>query len=772
MRKLFLFLSCFFTFVSMLQAQVAVGEWRMHFSYNTTTKVVLSDTKAYAVADNKLFSVDKDNFSIESYSKLSGLSENDVSMLAYDNVSKLLVVVYTNSNIDLIDEKGNIYNVADLYRKNMTVSKKVNHISFYQGSAYFACDFGIMVLNLTKKEIADTYIIGDNATMIPVYGVNVKDAYLYALTDEGIQKAPLQGVNLLNYENWRERIAMPDESALFRDMDAFNGDFYVAKQNEHVYVLQNGVWSVFYFNETRTPISIETIGGSFMINNATKITRFNSNLTSEIVADREVAESWYDESEGVYWIASNTQGLLRTIVGEGSFSYKPSSPYVSTAQKFYYNDGRILSAPGKSWDDRYGLSGAVLLFENEDWTVYTAESSGVYTFSNVFLDIVSLAIDPLDRNKVYASTWGEGVFVFENGIATQLFNGLNTNAVLETAVPNDHHYYRIDGLAFDKQKNLWMLNSHANGAVKVMTHQGEWYSLVYPTLANQPLLRDLMMHSRGQKWIISSTGSGRGIFVIDDNGTIVNTADDVTRFFNLFTDKDGNAISPSYYYSIAEDKDGTVWIGTDKGPLLMTNVSKVFDTNYTCTRVKIPRNDGTLLADFLLDNEEIRAIAVDAANRKWIGTGNSGIYLVSANGRETIHHFTVDNSPLSSNRIESICIHEDTGEVFFSTQDGIVSYRSDATKEAKTLNQIEVFPNPVHLHYTGLITIRGLVADTEVNIVTQSGQLVFTGTATGGSIVWNGNNANNTPLATGVYYVFCVNADGTDSGSSKFLVIR
>jgi hypothetical protein len=771
MRKIVVSL-CLFTLTSIISAQVAVGEWRMHFSYNYTSKVVVTPDKAYAVADNKLFSVDKKDFSIQTYSKLSGLSENDVSMLAYDATTKMLVIVYTNSNIDILDSKGRIYNIADLYRKNMIVSKKINHIFFENQYAYFSCDFGIMVLNLTKKEIADTYIIGDNATMSPVYAVNSDDTYWYALTAETIKKAPKQGVNLLNYENWLIAMNLPDDTQLFKDMDIFNDKLYVVKNNSHVYVYEQDNWTVFYTNENNLPISIRAIGNHFLINNTNTLLRYDVEMNQEQLSEIEVAESWYDDAEGVYWIASNTLALNRYLVGVGVASYKPSSPYLSTAQKLYYHKGRVLGAPGKSWDDRFGIPGAVLLFEDEKWDVYTAGTSGALSIINMFADVVSIAVDPSNENKLYVSTWGEGVFVFENGVATQLFNGLNTGNVLETAVPNNNNFYRIDGLIFDNQKNLWMLNSLANGGLKVRTSVGEWFSLTYPDIANQPLLRNLLIHSRGQKWIVSTTGSKRGIFVINDKGQMLDVVEHQTRFFNSFTDRDGNVIVPSYYYSIAEDKDGTVWIGTDKGPLLMTNVSRVFDDTYTCTRVKIPRNDGTILADFLLENEEIRAIAVDAANRKWIGTGSSGVYLVSPNGRETIHHFTVDNSPLSSNKIESIVIHEQTGEVFFSTQDGILSYRADATSGALTFAQVEVFPNPIRPDYQGVITVRGLVANTEVRIVNQSGQLVFSGVATGGSIVWDGISSTNKPLGDGVYYVFCVNADGTQYGTTKFLVIR
>ena len=178
------------------------------------------------------------------------------------------------------------------------------------------------------------------------------------------------------------------------------------------------------------------------------------------------------------------------------------------------------------------------------------------------------------------------------------------------------------------------------------------------------------------------------------------------------------------------------------------------------------------LGNFDFDGEKIKAIAIDGANRKWIGTESSGIYLLSEDGKETIYHFTTDNSPLSSNKIDAITIDEKTGEVFFATDEGILSYRSDATEPVNSFSKIQVFPNPVRPGYEGLITIRGLEENTQVKIVNVSGELVFEGISTGGSLAWNGKNYSNSKVPFGVYYVLCTSEDGIEKIATKVLIVR
>jgi hypothetical protein len=215
-----------------------------------------------------------------------------------------------------------------------------------------------------------------------------------------------------------------------------------------------------------------------------------------------------------------------------------------------------------------------------------------------------------------------------------------------------------------------------------------------------------------------------------------------------------------------------VWVGTDQGPLLFHNPLKAFDADFTCSRVKIPRNDGTSLADYLLVNEKVKAIVVDGANRKWIGTESSGVYLMSENGQETIKHFTVSNSPLLSNDILSIAINPISGEVFFGTGNGIVSYQSDASEGGNTFGDVYAYPNPVREGYTGVITITGLVQNSQVKITDLNGNLVCETVSNGSIATWDAKDIHGRKVSTGIYLAVCVNADGTQSSITKILIIN
>lgn len=215
-----------------------------------------------------------------------------------------------------------------------------------------------------------------------------------------------------------------------------------------------------------------------------------------------------------------------------------------------------------------------------------------------------------------------------------------------------------------------------------------------------------------------------------------------------------------------------MWVGTDIGPFLFNNLSKVYDANYTCSRVKIPRADSTNLADYLLVGEKIKAIAIDGANRKWLGTESSGVYLMSENGQQTIQHFTTSNSPLLSNDILSIAINPSTGEVFFGTGQGLISYQSDASEANSTFGNVYAYPNPVRQGFTGVITITGLVENTQVKITDINGNLICETVSNGSLATWDGKDVHGRKVNTGIYLAICANEDGTLSTITKILVIN
>ena len=319
-----------------------------------------------------------------------------------------------------------------------------------------------------------------------------------------------------------------------------------------------------------------------------------------------------------------------------------------------------------------------------------------------------------------------------------------------------------------------MLNSETDTIVRVRTSSGKWIGLYYGEIANVSLCDDYLMHSSGLMFLNSRRTDNHGFFCFDTNGTLENTRDDRHILRSSITNQDGTSYSPDEFYCMAEDLNGAIWCGTNLGVFVIADPSTFFDNDFHFEQIKIARNDGSGLADYLLNGVAISCIAVDGANRKWIGTHSNGIYLISSDGTEMIQHFTTDDSPILSNTIQCIAVHPTSGTVMIGTDAGLCSYVSDATEAAEELisDNVLVYPNPVRPDYTGPIAIKGLTMDSEVKILSTSGQLIWMGTSAGGTCTWNGTNKQGRRVASGVYHVVANNAEGKKAIVSRIIVIR
>jgi hypothetical protein len=320
-------------------------------------------------------------------------------------------------------------------------------------------------------------------------------------------------------------------------------------------------------------------------------------------------------------------------------------------------------------------------------------------------------------------------------------------------------------MAMDKNKNLWITQSEVIGNIKVLKPDGSW--IVNPITLDVPRIGDIIIARNGYKWVILPTGYG--LFILDDNNTPDIFTDD--RYKKMLVRDTENKIVPNVY-SIAEDLEGNIWVGTDEGPLVYNNPEKVIDSDLGAIRLKTPRNDGTGLADLVLATESITSIAVDGANRKWLGTLNSGAYLLSSDGTTRIKNYNEENSPIFSNSIVSLAIDNKSGEIWFGTLKGIQSVRGDASEGNEKFTNVYTFPNPVREDYSGSVTIAGLMRDSQIRITDISGNLVYETISDGGQASWDLKTYNGKRVTTGVYLVFCASNDGSQSFVTKMLVIR
>ena len=384
-----------------------------------------------------------------------------------------------------------------------------------------------------------------------------------------------------------------------------------------------------------------------------------------------------------------------------------------------------------------------------------------------YKDFYRIAIDPMDPEHYFVASWGYGLFEFQQDSLIKVYR--EGNSSLQSIIPGD--YFRLGGLTFDYEGNLWVSNASVGSPISVLKKNGEWKSFdLGNKLSSSIYTGDIIADQNGYKWMIL-TSQTRGLVVMDDNGTIDNTDDD--RYEVVDVKDEYNSIITNDIYSIAEDKDGNIWLGTNKGILVYYNPSAVFDKeNFYAQPIIIPRNDGSGQGDPLLGTESVTSIVIDGANRKWLGTRNAGVSLVSDDGLSQLLNFTAENSPLLSNSITSIAINEKTGDVYFGTDKGIISYTADATGGAENYNSVYVFPNPVRENFTGDIAISGLLENTLVKITDLNGNLVFETISLGGQALWDGKNFRGEKVKTGVYLVFCSSEDGELSHVGKFLVVH
>lgn len=410
-----------------------------------------------------------------------------------------------------------------------------------------------------------------------------------------------------------------------------------------------------------------------------------------------------------------------------------------------------------------GRPGTIQVLNKDNWTIYDdsiAAKTGIK-----YVDVNSVDVDPLDPNHVFAGA-KSGLYEFQNGKFIKHYN--SENSLITSFNNQSKNYQLITSVKFDTDGNLWMLNSQSpsNQSLIEYTKEGKWVSHHKPELYNLGSLECLMQDSRGLLWFVNNYHGLPSIYCYQASTDQLNT-------YSSFVNEDGTTLTPNFVRYVTEDKNHDMWIGTNIGPLLLYKKDITSDAPIF-TQVKVPRNDGTNYADYLLSGVDISCIAIDGGNRKWFGTNGNGIYVISNDCLTQIYHFTTNNSNLLSNNIESIAINEQTGEVFVGTDKGLCSYMSDASSpnSEMTKDNVWAYPNPVKPHYTGRITITGLSFDSDVKIVTANGILVNQGRSNGGIYTWDGKDQNGQKVASGVYMVETATSDGSKGTVCKIAIVK
>lgn len=671
MKKLFLLPCLLLLAPCCLSIAQTVGTWKAYMAYHDITEIEQSSKMLYVLASKGLFTYNENDGSLQTYDKTNGLSDCNITHIAWSEASKQLLIVYENQNIDLLQANGNIVNMPEYYMKSVTGDKTVNSIFIDQVYAYLSTGFGVVKLNLQRAEISDTYQLG-----FPVNYSYTADGYLYAASaQEGLYRGLITD-NLLDKNKW-ERVGEYTQQSKTIDEDLL-----------------------------------------------AKAQRLNPGGPKY-----------------------NHFGFMRWINNQ---LYTCGGGYIATID--------------------HSRPGCIQVLKDNDWTIYQDDFAAEQCPGVEYVDLMSLDVDPLNSEHVIASG-RTGAYEFLNGQFQQRYG--YKNSTLASVFQTDENYIIVKAIHFDSEGTLWCFVSMADApTIAIRYKNGQWDSIDSPLLKTSSgfslqHLENLFVDSRGLFW----TGNHYW------NDVCFVTFQPSTKGLNVvksFVNQDGTTIKVNDgVLCFAEDKNGDMWIGTSAGPLLLPQ-SYIGNANPVFTQVKVPRNDGTNYADYLLSGVNITAIVVDGANRKWFATSSNGIYVMDSDNITQVYHFTAENSPLLSNGIESMAYNPQSGEIFIGTDKGLCSYMSDASQsnENMTDDTVYAYPNPVSPDYNGPIVITGLSYDADVKIVTSNGVLVHQGRSTGGMYTWDGTDLKGKRVASGIYMVETATSTGKKGTVCKIAVVR
>lgn len=455
----------------------------------------------------------------------------------------------------------------------------------------------------------------------------------------------------------------------------------------------------------------------------------------------------------------------------------------SPLRNFFYRlnmqGERLLAAGGNFYYPQINRTATVMMLENGKWSAFEEDEAIGLVGERAYMNVTDIVQDPTDSHHHFMGTVTSGLYEFKDGkyVRQYTYDNSPITSILPDC-PAPQLYVRVTALAYDPDGNLWMCNNECDTIVRVLKNDGSWKSFYISEIAGFPTFDHTISDQRGWVWMTHrrTTGLGHyaGFFVLDHNGTIDNVKDDSHRFISKFSNQDGIEYSSNLCNCIVEDLNGAIWLGYEDGLFVTFSPEQVFDRNFTLDQVKVPRNDGSNLADYLLSGVHVTCLAVDGGNRKWVGTAGNGVYLISADGLETIHHFMSENTPLISNNINDIAINGQTGEVFFATELGLCSFQGDATdaEESMSKSSLSAYPNPVRPEHVRGVHVTGLMANSQVKVVNAAGKLVHEGVSLGGQFNWNCCYANGKRVASGIYYVLATDEDGNKSAFAKVLVVN
>lgn len=742
---------------------LALGSWQVHVPNNRAVAVAETPTSVYTATQNGLFRYLKEDNALQVLSRNDGFSDVGIKTLRYDSASASLLIAYENTNLDLLRD-GTVTNLTELLRKSMPGVKTIYHLNTHNKRAYLATSFGLVVLDLVKKDVKDTYSnLGPQGEPVQVYSSTVLGDSLYIASSRGMMAAHLANPNLLDFKSWRrfgpaDGLSNTNNPDSYKTLATFNNDVFLGINGVGIYRFTGSTWVPAAFNlNNPTFKAMETNGRRLVVTGPSEILEVNlqgqaARQTDPLLQNLSMA---IPTANGGQWVASLDNGLVR-VKGNVVEAFTPNGPAFADVFSIYAEADRYTVLAG-GFDLGYLQRGSLAGFyqyQNGQWTSYSKNSGG--QFPTHVMDLVDAIRNPV-TGKFYIASYGGGLLEWDGLDKVILYN--ENNSPLLSAIPGNQDFVRITSLAVDETGSLWVVNRNqllnAPGLFELKPDY-TWvpHRLNYlPGSIASTNFDKIVLDEYGYKWLSMSANYNPAGIVVYDNEKKTH------KYLGL-----SQGLPNAQVYSMALDQSGEMWIGTGNGVGVFSTSSDVFSTSFPNAYVPIYERRP------LLEGQIIRSIAIDGGNRKWIGT-DTGLWLFSETGEELVHSFTTRNSPLPSNKIIDIAINPANGEVIIGTEAGLAVFRGTGSVTGKVNeNCLQVFPNPVRPGFTGSVGITGLPNNGWVKITDMAGMLVFEGKANGGTFAWNTRDYNGRRASPGVYLVFATNQDGSETCTAKIAV--
>jgi len=743
--------------------QAQVGSWKSYLAYYQATIVAETPHLVFGVYDGSLLSYNPEDNEIRTYSNQNGLHDTDIRKMAYHPAANALVLVYNNSGIDIFYGENDVYNISSIKDNRFITDKTVYNLEIINDYAYLSTAFGIVVIDVKRREIKDTYPVG-----FPVRSVCQNGNYLYAATTDGIKRA-LMTTNMLDKENWKAFGPSDETLKHVTQMLFFKNHLYYLTTWNHILYMQPDENFQWLGDNMR---SMKILNDQLVV-----LTNSAAFFYSDITSYTSVPLSAYSidcrNTKNKYWIACGQNGLSGFTKLPGSPDYnltvsgiKVNSPKRNLNAYMTFTANKLLVTGGGKGGDRRNTEGTLMVYEDGKWFNFDENAISEKT-GLPCLDFMSVAVDPADPMHYFAGSWGEGLYEFKNNEFVNLYTYENSS--LQSAISGSNRFIRIDGLVYDKNNNLYMVNGGVVNGLSVFSNQKKWKSFFYtPLAASDP--DKILISSTNQKWFNFFRGAKAGIMVLDDNGTVEDLSDDQVAYNGHFIDQQGSDVKATVYLAMAEDWNGLVWVGTDDGPIYFSSAEQV--GRGICNRIISADEHASGYRP--LEGIRITSIAVDGGNRKWLGSASSGVFVIDqSKGPETrIFNYTTENSFLLSNTINSIAINNATGEVFIGTDKGICSYQSEAINPKDNFSDVYAYPNPVRPLSNNQVIVTGLMRNSTVKITDLAGNLIKEGISMGGQYLWNCTDRFGATVKAGIYLVFAATPDGSQGIATKIMVIK